>query len=145
LIDYKAWYEQKAVAEGKSGKEAILHPYDGHRISVADIEAVAKHQNVEFRPGDVLIVRTGETEILEAGEPTDFAKLNEKPQICGVEGNMTTVKWLWNKHFAAVAGDAMAFEAVPPLKENGEPTVFENLGKWTSVMIWLSCCVKLTN
>lgn len=144
LVDYKAWYEQKAVAEGKSGKEAIFHPYDGHRISVADIEAVAKHQNVEFRPGDVLIVRTGETEILEAGAPTDFARLKEKSQLSGVEGNMTTVKWLWNKHFAAVAGDAMAFEAIPPLKENREPAGYEDLGKWTSSAIWLSC-VKLIN
>lgn len=25
-----------------------------------------------------------------------------------------TVEWLWNHHFAAVAGDAIAFEAWPP-------------------------------
>ncbi|KAH3907037.1 hypothetical protein HBH56_195090 [Parastagonospora nodorum] len=140
LIDYKAWYEQKAVAEGKSGEEAICHPHDGHRIGVADIEAIAKYQNVEFRPGDVLIVRTGETEILEAGTPTSFAKLQQKLQVSGVEGNMATVKWLWNKHFAAVAGDAMAFEAIPPLKEDGEPAGFEGLvlHRWLLSMFGMS-------
>ena len=32
----------------------------------------------------------------------------------GVAGNAETVEWLWNHHFAAVAGDTMAFEAWPP-------------------------------
>ena len=32
----------------------------------------------------------------------------------GVAGNEETVEWLWNHHFAAVAGDAIAFEAWPP-------------------------------
>jgi hypothetical protein len=128
LIDYKAWYERKAVAEGKSGEEAICHPLGGHRMKVADIEAVAKEQNVEFRPGDVLIVRTGATETFEAPTPEDFAML-QKVQLSGVEGNMETVKWLWNKHFSAVASDNLAFEALPPVKEDGEPTEMENLGK----------------
>jgi hypothetical protein len=32
----------------------------------------------------------------------------------GVVGNAESVEWLWNHHFAAVAGDAIAFEAWPP-------------------------------
>jgi hypothetical protein len=28
----------------------------------------------------------------------------------GLEGTEETVKWLWNKHFAAVASDTLAFE-----------------------------------
>lgn len=46
---------------------------------------------------------------------------------CGplVHGTIESVEWLWNKHFAAVAGDAWAFEALPPLKEDG--TVSTNL------------------
>lgn len=128
LIDYKAWYERKAVAEGKSAEEAVCHPFGGHRINIADIQTVAKEQNVEFRPGDVLIVRTGATEVLGAPSPADFA-LMQKVQFSGVEGNMETVKWLWNQHFAAVASDNIAFEALPALTENGEPTEIENLGK----------------
>jgi hypothetical protein len=35
-------------------------------------------------------------------------------EFAGVAGNAETVEWLWNHHFAAVAGDAIAFEAWPP-------------------------------
>jgi hypothetical protein len=31
-----------------------------------------------------------------------------------VTGNAETVEWLWNHHFVAVAGNAIAFEAWPP-------------------------------
>ena len=34
-------------------------PWATHAISVADLEAVAKHQNVKFRPGDILLLRVG--------------------------------------------------------------------------------------
>ncbi|KAF2024911.1 hypothetical protein EK21DRAFT_117309 [Setomelanomma holmii] len=126
LVDYKAWYEQKAAAQGKTGDDAICHPFEGHRISVEDIEAIAKNQQVGFRPGDVLIVRTGMTETFEAPTPSDFAKL-QRVQLSGVDGTKETAKWLWNKHFAAVAGDSIAFEALPPLNENREPGALEDL------------------
>jgi hypothetical protein len=128
LIDYKAWYEQKATAQGKTGDEAICHPFEGHRITVADIEAVARDEGVDFRPGDVLIVRTGMTEVFEAPTPTDFAKM-QKVDFSGVDGSKETAKWLWNQHFAAVAGDSIAFEALMPLNEKREPVGTEDLGE----------------
>lgn len=128
LIDFKAWYESKANQEGKSGDEAICQPFDGHRITVADMEAIVKHQNVELRPGDVLIVRTGATEVLDAPTPADFAKMAQM-KITGVDGTKETAKWLWNQHFAAVAGDSWAFEALPPLDEQRELAPLEGLGK----------------
>jgi hypothetical protein len=127
LIDFKAWYEQKALAEGKSGTDAICHPFGGHRITVADIEAVAKDQDVEFRAGDVLIVRTGMTDVLSAPTDPDLAML-KRGQLSGVAGSTAMAKWLWNQHFSAVAGDSIAFEALPPLKENGESADLTDLG-----------------
>ncbi|CAO2649616.1 Nn.00g070010.m01.CDS01 [Neocucurbitaria sp. VM-36] len=126
LIDFKAWYESKTAAEGKTGDDAICQPFDGHRITVSDIEAIAKHQNVEFQPGDVLIIRTGMTEVLEAPTQADFAKMAQM-QISGVDGTKETAKWLWNQHFAAVAGDSWAFEALPPLNEKREQATLEEL------------------
>jgi hypothetical protein len=35
-------------------------------------------------------------------------------QAVGVAGNEDTARWIWNHHFAAVAGDALAFEVFPP-------------------------------
>lgn len=34
-------------------------PWSAHAISVADLEAVAKYQNVQFRRGDILLLRIG--------------------------------------------------------------------------------------
>ena len=45
---------------------------------------------------------------------------------------MQSVKWLWNHHFAAVAGDTIAFESQPiPFNVEGEVTLHEwLLGHW---------------
>ncbi|KAH8733196.1 putative cyclase-domain-containing protein [Phaeosphaeriaceae sp. PMI808] len=126
LLDFKAWYEQNAVAAGKSGAEAICHPFGGHRINVADIEAVAKDQNVQFQAGDVLIIRTGMTETFAAPTADDFAMM-QKVQLSGVDGTTAMAKWLWNQRFAAVASDNISFEALPPLQENREPAPLADL------------------
>ncbi|KAI0160252.1 putative cyclase-domain-containing protein [Xylariaceae sp. FL1272] len=126
LIDYKEWAEKKARAEGKSGTDAVIHALDGHRITTDEIEAVAKDQGVEFRSGDVLIIRTGLTDHLQAPTPEDFQKLQAQ-KISGVDGTVETAKWIWDKHFAAVAGDAWAFEALPPRKEDGTPATHNDL------------------
>ncbi|KAI0880311.1 uncharacterized protein GGS22DRAFT_175316 [Annulohypoxylon maeteangense] len=118
LIDFKEWDEQRAKSEGKTGEEAVFHPLDGHRITVQEIETVAKDQRVEFHQGDVLIIRTGLTEILQAPRPEDLEKL-QSAKIAGMHGTLESAKWLWNKHFAAVAGDSWGFEALMPLKEDG--------------------------
>lgn len=118
LIDFKEWAEKRAKSEGETGEDAVCHPLDGHRITIEEIEAVAKDQGIEFRPGDVLIIRTGLTEVLQAPRPEDFAKL-QGGKISGMHGVLESAKWLWNRHFAAVAGDSWAFEALMPLKEDG--------------------------
>lgn len=48
-------------------------------------------------------------------------------RTCGVEGTEESAAWFWNKHFAAVAGDAVAFEAFPPIVDGKESPVV-NLG-----------------
>ncbi|KAI1454270.1 hypothetical protein F4805DRAFT_329406 [Annulohypoxylon moriforme] len=118
LIDFKEWDEKRRKLEGKKGGEALFNPLDGHRITVEEIETVAKDQGVEFHRGDVLIIRTGLTEILQAPRPEDLEKL-QSAKIAGMHGVLDSVKWLWNKHFVAVAGDGWAFEALMPLKEDG--------------------------
>jgi hypothetical protein len=44
-------------------------------------------------------------------------------RTCGVEGTEDSARWFWNKHFAAVAGDAIAFETIPPIVNGKEDTV----------------------
>ncbi|EJD42942.1 hypothetical protein AURDEDRAFT_126090 [Auricularia subglabra TFB-10046 SS5] len=111
LIDYKAW----ADAQGKE-----CPPFAPERITVDELEAVAKHQGVEFRHGDVLVVRTGYTEALtELGADEQPKALSSGKGCIGVHGSVDTARWVWNKHFAAVSGDMHGFEAIPPVKEDG--------------------------
>lgn len=140
LIDVKAWYEAKARANGKIGDDAIFHPFEEHRITAAQIETIAKDQGVDFRHGDVLIMRTGLTEYLENPQPADLAKA-QNFQLAGMDGTLDSAKWLWNKHFAAVAGDAIAFEALMPIKEDGSVGVPDDLGKSLQLSYGESCGV----
>lgn len=140
LIDYKRWYERRAAAEGKTDVDAICHPIGGHRITVADLEAIAKDQNVEFRHGDVLIVRTGMTEVFEAPSPDDFAKMHSL-QFTGVDGSIATAKWLWNQHFSAVASDNLAFEALPPHDESRQPIAIEGLVLHSWLLSMFGMCI----
>ena len=110
LIDYKRWAEE-------NGKD--YNPFTDHRITIEELEEVAKAQNVEFKAGDVIIVRSGFTEGLTGVSGQKQQELMGSHRTCGVEGNIKAAKWFWNKHFSAVAGDAIAFEAIPPKMEDG--------------------------
>lgn len=120
LVDYKAYAEERGIAFGA---------FDGTRITVADIEACAAHQGVEFRPGDVLVVRTGATLHVDSNTAEDVATAMGGMKISGVHGCEETARWLWNKRFAAVTGDSNSFEAFPPLKPDGSEGGMSDLGK----------------
>jgi kynurenine formamidase len=49
----------------------------------------------------------------EADEPTKIHGTREHHNLIGVANSMEMVRWLYSKHFAAVAGDAQGFEAWP--------------------------------
>lgn len=120
LIDFKGYMD----AQGKP-----FNPFDGYRITIEDVEAVAKHQGVEFRHGDILIIRTGATEVMESPAPEDYSKM-QQAKLSGLHGTVDTARWVWNKHFSAVAGDSAAFEAYPPLKSDGTEGSMTDLGEF---------------
>jgi len=109
LIDYKAYADKKNIK---------YSAFESHRITTEDIEAVAKEQGVSFRQGDVFIIRSGFTEALTGMSSKEQDKALGTHRTCGVQGNKATAKWFWDHHFAAVAGDAIAFEALPPILED---------------------------
>lgn len=111
LIDYKRWADEQGIN---------YSPFDSHRFSVEDIETIAKKQGVEFKFGDVIIVRSGFTKALTGASGEEQQKMLSTHRACGVDGTVETAKWFWNKHFSAVAGDAIAFEAIPPIVEGGK-------------------------
>lgn len=120
LIDWKRYHEET------TGQP--FHPLDGYRITPDDVEKAARHQGVEFRPGDILIIRTGYTEVLEAPTPETFAKF-AAATLSGLHGSVETARWIWNRRFSAVAGDAHGFEALPPLRPDGTTGSVSELGE----------------
>ncbi|PTD06392.1 hypothetical protein FCULG_00011873 [Fusarium culmorum] len=93
--------------------------FDARRIQISEIEQVAADQGVSFRQGDVLIIRTGFTEALSTMNGQRQSEALSAYRTIGVDGSKESAKWFWNRHFAAVAGDAIAFEAMPPLTDDG--------------------------
>jgi len=110
LLDYKAYADEKGIK---------YSPFEAHAISVKDLEAVAEHQGTTFKQGDILIVRSGFTGALTPMSADEQDKALGTHKTVGVEGNEEAAKWIWNKHFAAVAGDAIAFEVIPPVAKKG--------------------------
>jgi kynurenine formamidase len=85
-----------------------------HAIKVQDLEAMAKEANVELLAGDILIVRTGWIKWYEEHNADERRKyITNGSEWAGVEGSEETLEWLWNHHFAAVAGDSIGFELWP--------------------------------
>jgi hypothetical protein len=130
FVDYKRYADEEGIE---------FDPFDAHTITTEVIEKVAKKQGVEFKTGDVIIIRSGFTEALTGVPAEKQAELMGTHRACGVSGDVETAKWFWNKHckmsrtarslgrrkltfaiaVAAVAGDMIAFERMPPLRPDG--------------------------
>lgn len=93
-----------------------------------------------MRQGDILCIRSGYATVAFTDTITpastnpssryvrwhNYASPEERQngtqtnsRAIGLQNNETTVRWLYDHHFAAVAGDTVAFEAWPPPMETG--------------------------
>jgi len=122
LLDYRAYAEAKGIK---------YSCFENHPISAKALDAVAEFQGTKFKHGDILIVRSGFTEDLGTDNAEEQEKRLGTHQSVGVQGNKESARWVWNHHFAAVAGDAIAFESLPPIleDENNRAGTIGDLGK----------------
>ncbi|KAH8548865.1 hypothetical protein BGW37DRAFT_505385 [Umbelopsis sp. PMI_123] len=120
LLDFRRW----AVKHGIE-----YDPLTRYEISVEDLIKVAEEQGVTFQEGDILLVRSGFTEAYTNATDEIKASLADSVVACGVKSCDETLEWIWNHHFAAVAGDTTSFEAWPP---TGMDTAMHSilLGGW---------------
>lgn len=97
--------------------QGAYDPNTTRKITVQDILECAKAQNVTFRYGDILLIRTGwieaygrmdETARKAVGQVKDYAH-----NFVGVDQDIEMVDFLHNNYFSIVAGDNPAFEAWP--------------------------------
>ncbi|MCJ1380254.1 hypothetical protein MMC17_003357 [Xylographa soralifera] len=88
----------------------------GRSIPLSELQATATFQNLSFRPGDILFIRSGFTAMYNALSPEERVQLAQPnpPTYSGVETGEDFARWVWEAQFAAVAGDAPSFEAWPP-------------------------------
>ncbi|KAL7953712.1 putative cyclase domain-containing protein [Trichoderma compactum] len=106
LVDMVRHYEKT------TGK--VPDAWSTFEITVSDLEAALAHQGTVPRQGDILLIRSGY--IKRHNESTDDerrAGTQQNSHAIGLAPSEETVRWLYKHHFAAMAGDTVAFEAWP--------------------------------
>lgn len=106
-------------------------------ISLKQLLAVAEWEGVDFRRGDVLLVRSGwmnrYRSCLTGSLESELDKVaDEHPTSIGIEPSEAMKTWLHDQYFALVGGDQPAFEAWPPATK---PILHEYLLACWGVMI----------
>ncbi|TGO75989.1 hypothetical protein BELL_0181g00070 [Botrytis elliptica] len=106
LLDYAYWAESQGHT---------VNPLTTIKIPLSEIKAVAEAQNVTFRPGDILFIRTGYLRAFEALSSSEAATLATASQMTaiGLEACPEVLEWLWSHEFSAAAGDQPALESLP--------------------------------
>jgi kynurenine formamidase len=97
-------------------------PFDVRQRLYVDgplMEEIAAFQNVEFRPGDILLLRTGWLHWYLQQDQAERDKLkgtlhpNEGGLECpGLDAHRETAAWLWDHKIPAVSADNPALEAL---------------------------------
>jgi kynurenine formamidase len=103
LLDLPAYW----AAQGQD-----VDAFSPHIVSVAELQAAAAHQGLEWSPGDLLIVRTGWLAAYRrlGGVPADQL---EMPGSAGLDASAAMARFLWDEGFCAVATDNPAVEFLP--------------------------------
>lgn len=82
-------------------------------ITIQELDEIAEAENVEFQVGDILFMRTGFTRWYKRASDEERKytfSCSENARFIGLAANTESRDWLWNHHFAAVAGDTFGFE-----------------------------------
>jgi hypothetical protein len=120
LLDYYHWSKSQGVSYELIGD---------HEITVEELQACARAQQVDLRRGDILIVRSGWKVGFDAmTEEAKVAWSDATPtRLVGVRTSVDTIRWLWDTGFSACAGDAPGWERWPAAPAPGEVGGVETL------------------
>lgn len=122
LIDFARYAAAHGIA---------FSPGERYGIAPAQLQAAAEWQGLRFQAGDILLLRTGWIEWyrgLTEEQRTQLAHPGAM-QFAGLEQGEDSLRFLWDNHFAAIAGDSPPFEAYPPA-EPGEMMHGTIIGLW---------------
>ncbi|MCJ1473760.1 hypothetical protein MMC13_002411 [Lambiella insularis] len=126
LLDYFDYAEQNSIT---------IDPFASYRIPLDHLKCLVAEQDIVFHPGDILFLRSGYTSAYNALSRPEQEAISQRPtaDFIGLESTTDVLRWLWEKKFAAVAGDAPAFESSPVGGPGSNPdTVLHQwlLGGW---------------
>jgi kynurenine formamidase len=97
--------------------EAVHPDYDrstDYAFTVEDLERARVAADLEYKPGDVIILNTGFAKwYSELGE-FEKMRLTQNVTTPGLEHSEDICRYLWNAHPAAVVCDTYAVEVFPP-------------------------------
>lgn len=99
-----------------------INPLTDETYTLDDLKNALKAQNMELKPGSILLVRTGWMGAYLASSPEQKRTMAplDKLKACGVEGSREMVEWLWDNRVAAIGTDCPAVEPWPwDFKDNG--------------------------
>ncbi|MCG0289743.1 cyclase family protein [Streptomyces sp. PSAA01] len=80
---------------------------EGHAVTPEDLDAAEELAGTTVRPGDIVLVRTGQIQRYLAGEKEAYAY--PSPGL-----SLRTPEWFHTRDVAAVANDTLTFEIFPP-------------------------------
>ncbi|KAJ9632303.1 hypothetical protein H2203_000707 [Taxawa tesnikishii (nom. ined.)] len=106
LLDWYAWMQE----QGKPAHNA----FEAGDIPLSDLKKVAEWEGVEFKFGDILIIRSGYMAQYAEKSRDELSALSKAmpPSFFGVEQSEEVLQWIW-ENFSAVAGDQPSFERWP--------------------------------
>ncbi|OJJ33353.1 hypothetical protein ASPWEDRAFT_53329 [Aspergillus wentii DTO 134E9] len=113
LIDWYKWATEQ--------RHLPIDTFTPYTITFPSLMEAAQFQGLsqaDFRPGDILFIRSGyvhqyETLTDEQREVLSERYQHQKPENIGVEPSEAFLSFLWDGRFAAVAGDSRSFEVWP--------------------------------
>ncbi|KAJ6630356.1 hypothetical protein B0H10DRAFT_1984313 [Mycena sp. CBHHK59/15] len=107
LIDLVAFHSKDRVLP--------YDPWSTHPITVQEIEACAHAQDINFRRGDILILRVGFiSKYYQSSQESRDALRGKAETFAGIEQSDEMKRFLWDNHFAAIASDQPSLERWPP-------------------------------
>jgi hypothetical protein len=111
LIDYVSYAEKKGLK---------ANGMNGHAITLEEVKEIAAECNITFKPGDVFFLRCGFTKTwnslsLEEKKQYRADTLVHKHGHSGLIQSEAVIRFLWENHVVAVAGDGVSFEVRPTL------------------------------
>jgi hypothetical protein len=99
-----------AVSDGR--------PYDpltSHAFTVEDLESARRSAGVEYRAGDMLLLRTGFIERYAKLSSDERVRISSRDELaaCGIEHSENMARYLWDSHACAVVSDCPSVEVWP--------------------------------